>query len=193
MNAEYIKRLMDALGLSQEEAQAYLATKTMFTVALDDLIPELSQQAPEQVWRTCMGAEQLAAGGAGNYAHVGMRVYDGLGIDVLIDDIWVTKPTNGEVEIRFGTTSLTGGPSNYKFFCDRRLSGVPLVQLRYQAPNAGVDTQRFEFEVGAYQTLHLSECGIYLQGDDTRCVHVASATANELFSVAFKWRERTRV
>jgi hypothetical protein len=102
MNIEYLKRLMDGLGMSQSEAMEALATKTVFSVDLGDLKGE-SPVLPKAL---IAGAQVAAV--AAEYGMLQLYNPPGSGVLVYVERI-LSSPNAAGNFVRCGA-SLTANP-----------------------------------------------------------------------------------
>lgn len=139
--------------------------------------------------KLCMGQMALAAGGAGNFGQIFLRVAAGTGIVATILQIHVTGAANATIFLGPTQNSLTPGGS--RAFVDGRVFGEGTVAvIQGTNTNLAAGSTFYRLRTGANQGAEIKrERGLAVVTPGT-AFSVGPATANEIVQASFLWVER---
>jgi hypothetical protein len=186
MTISIIKRLMDGLGLTHEEAQAYYASMQV-TCAVENLVPEVDVVATK--WRGCVGGVYVA-GVAAQYGGVHIRNYPGSGVLVVVDRITAWSAAAGNLEL-WEDAAGYGSVSAQKGFRDQAITGTPAAQIRTMNNVAHQgDTLLGTLASGASIPSVLEGPFILDGGVAGQAIGFEHQELNVALGALFEWRER---
>lgn len=186
MSVEILKRLMDGLNLSHEEAQAYLASMVV-TCNVEDLVPDDSSLAAVR-WRTCIGGRNVGAVAANN-GMIHVRNWPGSGVLMIVDRMICWASGQGVISVRTDVTGY-GTVATDKAFRDMRITGVPVAQLRWQN-NVGAVGTVVGYVGATTWTPFVVEGPFVLDGGAAgQSIGICHETVNTSVGALFFWREK---